>query len=355
MMKFVLIAGVVLVVAIIVVMLRVSSLINVAKGPGDKIDKSGNSANGLLFILFLLFSGILTIWYSITYFDVYNLPLASEHGSTTDNMFWITMAVTGFIFVLTHILLFGFSYFYQYKETTKAHYFVDSDKLEIIWTVVPAIVMTLLVIGGLKAWTDITSEAPADAEVIEIMGYQFAWGTRYPGKDGKLGKYNYRLIDAENAFGVDFSDVNAHDDFMPREIHVPKGKSVLLKIRARDVLHSVFMPHFRLKMDAVPGMPTHFWFVPTKTTAEMREETGNPEFNYEMACTEICGRGHFSMRMLVIVDEPADYEKWKSEQASWLSKNPDYLSKIPEDMQELAIINAGISVSKSGNRELLDK
>ena len=130
---------------------------------------------------------------------------------------------------------------------------------------------------------------------------------------------------------------------MPREIHLPKGKPVLLKIRARDVLHSVFLPHFRVKMDAVPGMPTQFWFVPTKTTAEMRAETGNPDFNYELACTEICGRGHFSMRLIVVVDEPAEYEQWKSEQGSFLSKNPDYISKIPEEMRELASINAGIA------------
>jgi len=342
MMKFVLIAGVILVAAIIVVIMRVSALINVAKKTGDKVEMGANRTNAFLLVLFLVVSGIMTIWYSVTRFDIYDLPLASEHGAVTDNLFWITMAVTGFIFVLTHILLFAFSWMYQYKEDRRADFFPHNDRLEIAWTVVPAIVLTLLIFSGLKAWNDITAKAPADAEVVEIMGYQFAWGTRYPGMDGKLGKYNYRLIDAENAFGVDFSDANAHDDFIPREIHLPKGKPVLLKIRARDVLHSVFLPHFRVKMDAVPGMPTQFWFVPTKSTAEMRAETGNPDFNYEMACTEICGRGHFSMRMIVVVDEPAEYEKWKSEQASWLSKNPDYLSKIPEEMRELASINAGI-------------
>jgi len=346
MMNFVIIAGVVLVVAIFVVLLRVSSLMDVAKKSDDGVDMSGNRINGLLFILFLVVSGVVTIWYSIVYFDEYTIPIASEHGVVTDNLFWITMAVTGFIFILTHILLFGFSFHFQFKKTNTAAFLPHNDKLEIIWTVVPAIVLTLLVIAGLKTWTDITSKAPADAEVIEIMGYQFAWGTRYPGADGKLGRYNYRLIDAENAFGVDFSDVNALDDFIPREIHIPKGKPVLLKIRARDVLHSVFLPHFRLKMDAVPGMPTQFWFVPTKTTDEMRTETDNPEFNYELACTEICGRGHFSMRMIVVVDEPADYDKWKSEQESWLSKNPEYLSKLPVDVQELALINAGLTVNQ---------
>ena len=132
-------------------------------------------------------------------------------------------------------------------------------------------------------------------------------------------------------------------DIEKREIHIPKGKPVLFKIRARDVLHSVYVPAFRLKMDAVPGMPTKFWFIPTKSTADMREETGNPDFNYELACAEICGDGHFTMRMVIVVDEPADYEKWKKEQQTWLSKNPEYLSQIPEDLQEVALISSGIN------------
>ncbi|MFM7488279.1 MAG: cytochrome c oxidase subunit II, partial [Cytophagales bacterium] len=115
------------------------------------------------------------------------------------------------------------------------------------------------------------------------------------------------------------------------------------KIRAKDVLHSVFLPHFRLKMDAVPGMHTTFKFVPTKSTADMREETGNPNFNYEMACTEICGRGHFSMKFPVFVhDTVEDYEKWMASQEAWLKQNPDYLKYVPAELKEAAMIKAGI-------------
>ena len=168
-------------------------------------------------------------------------------------------------------------------------------------------------------------------------------GVRYPGADGQLGKRDYRLIDAVNQFGMDLNDPGAFDDFNASEICIPKGQPVLLKIFSRDVIHSVFMPHFRLKMDAVPGMPTRFWFVPKYTTQEMREMTGNPEFVYELACTEICGRGHFSMRMVVKVMEPADYEAWKASQSSWLSLNPNYLDKVPEPLRESARIKAGIT------------
>ncbi|MFQ3575179.1 MAG: cytochrome c oxidase subunit II, partial [Cytophagales bacterium] len=106
------------------------------------------------------------------------------------------------------------------------------------------------------------------------------------------------------------------------------------KIRARDVLHSVYLPHFRQKMDAVPGMPTSFWFVPKYTTAEMKDITGNPDFKYEVACTEICGRGHFAMRFLLVVDEHEDYKKWLAEQESWLVQNPDLIDDIKPELRK---------------------
>ncbi|NJM26796.1 MAG: hypothetical protein HC859_16305, partial [Bacteroidia bacterium] len=141
----------------------------------------------------------------------------------------------------------------------------------------------------------------------------------------------------ESAFG-------SFDDFKSLELHLPKGKEILLKIRAKDVLHSVFLPHFRVKMDAVPGMPTQFKFIATKSTEDMRAETGNPNFNYELACTEICGRGHFSMRMVVVVEEEAAYEKWKASQEAWLKQNPDELKNVPAGLREAAMISAGIPV-----------
>lgn len=336
--------GIILVLVIFLLLFRVQSLLNVARGSDKKIESTSNRVNGMLMLLFLIAGVIGFFWYSIAEFDRYTLPIASEHGILTDKMFWITTAITGVVFILANAALFYFAFRYQYKDSGKALFYPDNHKLEIAWTVIPAIVLTLLVGYGLKVWTQITNEPPEEAEVVEIMGYQFAWKVRYPGKDGLLGGYDYTLIDPVNEFGVDFTDRASLDDFVPREIHVPKGKPVLLKIRARDVLHSVYLPHFRVKMDAVPGMPTRFWFVPTKSTAEMREETGNPEFNYELACTEICGRGHFSMRLIMVVDEPEDYEAWYNSQESWLSQNPTYLSKVPEELHELAEVSAGVNI-----------
>ncbi len=341
--------GVLLLLVILYTLFRIGTLVNVVKGTDKKVVSTSNKVNAALMMIFMIAGFAFMFWYSWVYFDKYTLPVASEHGEVTDRLFWITTAVTGFIFILTNILLFWFGYKYQYKEGTRAKFYPDDTKLELFWTVVPAIVLSVLVFTGLQAWNDITSEASEDAEVIEVMGYQFAWAVRYPGvKDNQLGNYDYKLIDDKsgNLFGIDITDENSYDDFTPLELHLPKGKEVLLKIRARDVLHSVFLPFQRVKMDAVPGMPTHFKFITNKTTEEMRAETGDPEFDYFLTCTEICGRGHFSMKLKVVVDEPADYEKWKAEQQTWLQLNPDFIERIPEEKRELAKIKSGIETKE---------
>ncbi|MDN3669749.1 cytochrome c oxidase subunit II [Echinicola jeungdonensis] len=338
---FLIALGILLLVSIIWMVYRIQTLVSVVKGSEKKIASGSNKVNGALFLLFLLGSGALMFWYSIVEFDNYQLPIASEHGVVTDRLFWITMAITGIVFIITHILLFWFSYRYQYKEENTASYYPENNKLEIVWTLVPAVVLTLLIVSGWKAWTDITSPAPENAHVVELMGYQFAWDIRYPGKDNQLGSYDYRLIDPSNSRGIDFTDKKSLDDFPAQKVVLPKGEPVLFKIRSRDVLHSVFAPHMRLKMDAVPGMPTRFWFTPTKTTQEMREELGDEEFVYEIACTEVCGGGHFSMRKEIEVVEPAEFQKWVAEQQTFIEQDPALIADLPADVKELAKIQIG--------------
>ena len=205
---------------------------------------------------------------------------------------------------------------------------------------IPAIVLVGLIGWGLVKWNKIMGPPPEDAEVIEVVGYQFAWASRYPGPDNELGNSNYKLIDVDNIVGIDFSDSSSLDDFMPREIHIPKVKPVLFKIRARDVIHSVYLPYMRSQMNAVPGMPTQMWFVPSKTTEEMRAETGNENFNYEIVCNKICGRAHFSMKHTVVVVEEWEYIKWKNSQKSWIEKNPDYYSNfVKNNSTDVAVLN----------------
>lgn len=343
--------GAVLVLIIIVMIFRVYTLVNVVRGVDKERVSSNNKINAYLFMAFLIGGTALFFWYSYARYDEYVLPVASAHGVEYESIFWITTAVTVIVFILTHVLLFYFPFRYRFKKDAKALFYPDNTKLEIAWTIIPAIVLSILVFSGWRVWSDITDKAPDNAEVVEIMGYQFAWAVRYPGADNQLGNYDFRLIDADNQFGMDFTDRSSFDDFTPLQIHVPKGEPVLFKIRSRDVLHSVYVPHFRLKMDAVPGMPTRFWFTPTKTTAEMREELQDPEFNYELACAEVCGNAHFSMRYIIVVDEPEDYRAWYAEQQSWLSLNPDYLAKVPAELKELAVITSGLEEGQLENSE----
>lgn len=304
--------------------------------------QAGNNTSARLLLLFLiLFMG--GFWWYFFYAGPDMLPeSASEHGAETDRLFYTAMGVILVPFTVLNILLFYAAFRFRYRKGKTARFYPKNNRLEVVWTFVPAGVFTVLIISGITTWNNIKSPAPEGAEVIEVMGYQFAWAVRYPGQDEELGSRHYQLIDAENMFGMDFTDAASFDDFTPRVLHIPKGKPVLLKIFSRDVIHSVFLPHFRVKMDAVPGMPTRFWFTPKYSTAEMREKTGDPDFNYELACTEVCGRGHFAMRMIVVVDEAVDYQAWKSEQRPWLQQNPDYLAEVPYELKELARIKSGI-------------
>jgi cytochrome c oxidase subunit II len=350
MITFAIVLSIILLLVILFLLFRIGTLASIFRGSTQRAvgtTKTSNKVNSALLLLFLIGGGAAFAWSFADAWDDMNQPLASVHGAWTDSLFWTTMIVIGIVFVLTQILLFWYSYKYQHKDDKRAYYYPHNNKVEIIWTMIPAVVMALLVFAGWKTWANITSAAPSDAVVVEVMGKQFSWLVRYPGADGKLGEANFQLIDATNEMGVDFSDPNAMDDFMPREIHVPKGKPVLLKIRSRDVIHSVFLPHFRVKMDAVPGMPTKFWFVPTKTTAEMRSETGNPEFNYELACTEICGRGHFAMRYILVVDEEDEYEEWVASQTPFIEQNPQLLTKFSHDTKDQVVLEKSVEEVKT--------
>jgi cytochrome c oxidase subunit 2 len=309
---------------------RLQILTSIFSGTFTREIGLSNSVNAILMLVFMVFGGA---WFAYSFaenFNKMNPAIASVHGHEMERMFWTTMTVIGVAFLITQVLLFVYSYKYQYKEGRRAYFFAHNNKIEVIWTVIPAIVMAALIFAGWKAWTRITGPAPKDSVVVEVMGKQFNWLVRYPGRDMKLGVVNYRMIDAVNEFGFDLSDNAALDDFTTNEIHVPKGVPVLIKIRSRDVLHAVYMPHFRVQMYAVPGMPTRFWFTPTMTTDEMRAKLGNPSFNYELACNQVCGGSHFAMKATVIVDEPDDYQNWYAAQESFSKKNPEVLAALKQ-------------------------
>jgi cytochrome c oxidase subunit 2 len=290
----------------------------------EKSFRQNNRINAFLMIVFLVLGLIGAWWCNELFYNKTLLvqPAASDHGEKIDFMLFITIAVTGVVFFLTQILLFWFAYKYQFSEKRTVFYFPHNNKLELIWTVVPAIFLTVLVGFGLFYWFKITGDAPKDAQIVEITGKQFNWMMRYPGKDNVLGRKNYRLTDASNgnALGVDWEDAASHDDIEATEMHLVVGKPVQLVINAQDVIHDVGLVHFRLKMDAVPGIPTTLWFTPLYTTAQMKEITGNKDFVYEISCDQMCGSGHYSMRGVIVVETQEEYDAWMA------SKKPQYLT-----------------------------
>src|SRR5690606_5460771 len=186
--------GVVLVLMILYLIFRISTLVSVAKSKKETEVDSSNGIHATLFILFMIFGIGGFFWYSYTHFDSYSLPVASEHGAWTDTLFWITMAVTVVAFVIISIIKFVFLYKYQYKEGRKAKFYPDNHYLELAWTIIPAIVLALLIFTGLRAWNDITSPASENAEVVEVIAQPFAWTAGHPGRVNFLVTCPYQNI-----------------------------------------------------------------------------------------------------------------------------------------------------------------
>jgi len=314
--EFLLIALGILVFVVIFQIAKASEYVSVLKGE-DKTRKQNNRINGFLLLGFVVF-GLIGAWYCNDLFykkTLFPHGAASNEAEEYDVMFMITTAVTGVVFVITQIILFWFAFKYQESDNRKAYYFPHNNKLEVIWTTIPAIVLCTLVVFGLRFWFKMTGDAPKNALQIEVTGHQFGWEFRYPGADGVFGKKDYKLTKGANGLGVDFSDPASFDDIhVATTMHVPVNRPVKLIINSQDVIHDVGLSAFRLKMDAVPGIPTTEWFTPKYTTEEMKVRTGNPDFVYEISCDQMCGKGHFSMRGVIIVESEADYNKWLSTQ-----------------------------------------
>ena len=329
--EFLMIALGVLIFVVVFQIAKASEYVSVLKGE-EKTRKQNNRINAFFLLGFLVF-GLIGAWYcNELYYGKTLFPQgsASVEGEKIDSMMWITIIVTGIVFIITQVLLFWFSYKYQEKDDRKAFYFAHSTKLELVWTTIPAIVLAVLVVFGLRAWFKLTGDAPKNSIVVEVTGHQFGWEFRYPGADNVLGKKNYKLTTGANSLGVDFNDPASQDDIhLSSTMHIPVGIPVKMVINSQDVIHDVGLNHFRLKMDAVPGIPTTQWFTPKITTVDMKKKTGNPDFTYEISCDQMCGAGHFSMRGVIIVETMEEYKKWLAEQkAEYFTVFPDKAPKV---------------------------
>ena len=319
---------------------KIFDLTQVGKVDDSQIANDGdNNTQGYLMFGFLAFIYIFTIYGLIKWGSLVLHTSASAHGSDIDNLMNVTWVLIFIVQAVTQVLLHYFAFKYRGKEGQKALFFSDSTKLEVIWSGIPAIVLAVLILFGLYAWTNIMFvDEDEDTIIVEVYAQQFKWTARYAGPDNVLGKANVRLIDGVNTLGVDMSDPNAQDDIVVSELHIPKGKKVHFKFRSQDVLHSAYFPHFRAQMNCVPGMVTEFAFEPVYTSDEYRQlpfmvekvknindirtkksaelvAKGQPAldpytFDYLLICNKICGASHYNMQMKVVVDTPEDYKKW---------------------------------------------
>jgi cytochrome c oxidase subunit 2 len=302
-----------------------------------------NNFQGYLLFGFLAFIYVFTIYGLYTWGPLVLHTPASAHGAEVDNLMNITWILIFIVQAITQALLYYFAFKYRGRKDRKALYFADNNKLEALWSVIPAIILAGLILYGLYAWTNIMFiDEEDDAIVVELYGQQFYWAARVSGEDNVLGKANVRYIEGVNILGVDMADPYAQDDIVVKELHIPKGKKIHFKMRSQDVLHSAYMPYFRAQMNCVPGMVTQFAFTPIYTTDEYRElpymikkvaninairadksvglvAQGKPaldpySFDYLLLCNKICGASHYNMQMKIIVDTPEDYKIWLKEQ-----------------------------------------
>lgn len=305
--------------------LKIAELSAISKGGNifDISDKQ-NKIQGILLMVFLIFYFAFFAWQYVKWSDLMLPVSASEHGVGIDSLMSVTWIVILPVFIVTHILLFWFGYKYAYRTDRKAVFFSHSNKLELIWTVVPSLALTVLILYGLNNWNTIMKPVDTEKEhvVIELLGQQFSWGARYAGKDNKLGRANVNYIEGTNFMGIDASDDNSKDDIVVKgEFHLPVNVPIQFVMRSNDIIHSAFMPHFRAQMNCVPGMKTQFAFTPTITTSEMRKITGNENFEYILLCNKICGAAHYNMQMNIVVESKEDYEKWLSTQKLFADNN----------------------------------
>jgi cytochrome c oxidase subunit 2 len=178
-----------------------------------------------------------------------------------------------------------------------------------------AVIEAILLVGfSIPIWAARVDHLPSEREalVVQVTGEQFAWNIHYPGPDRVFGRTDVKLLDLQsNPLGLDRSDPAAEDDVTTvNQLYLPVNRPVIVKLRSKDVIHSFGVPEFRVKQDAVPGLTIPIWFVPDVTTAQMRSKTGNAEFQYEIACAQLCGLGHARMRGFVTVQTAEEFQKW---------------------------------------------
>ncbi|MGL4598829.1 MAG: cytochrome c oxidase subunit II [Bacteroidia bacterium] len=287
----------------------------------NKVTESDNRLNGRLMLTFMIAMFAFSIWQFFAYKDRLLPTSGSAHGEEIDWLWDFNMIIVVIVFFITNGVLFYMAYKYYGRDNARATFYPHNNKLEMLWTGVPAVVLFIIIFLGIKLWNNITEPAPASTRLIELYAKQFSWTARYAGEDNKLGKANYLLIQGANELGLDSTDKASNDDIIVKgEFHIPVDQEVNFRNRSQDVIHSMFMPHFRAQINTVPGMETYFHFKPIHTTEAMRKITGNPNFDYILMCNKICGASHYNMQMKIVVETKEEYEAWIKTQKTFIPK-----------------------------------
>jgi cytochrome c oxidase subunit II len=304
-------------------LVRVVELSTKLKGADpNKVTERDNRLNGTLMLAFMILFFAFCIWQFFEYKDRLLPEAASEHGVKIDWLMNFNFLIIGIVFFITNGLLFYMAYKYYGRDGAKATYYPHNNKLEMLWTGVPAVVLFIIIFLGIRLWNNTMEPAPTTTRLVELYAQQFNWKARYAGKDNQLGKADYRLS-GKYETGIDSSDVKGYDDIIVNDtLFLEVNQDVNFRFRSRDVIHSAFFPHFRAQMNCVPGMETWFHFKPTITTAEMRKKTGNDKFDYMLLCNKICGTSHWNMGLLIVVGTKKEYDDYMSRRKPYFDGRP---------------------------------
>lgn len=381
MMNILLLAVILLTIYTSVRLMRVFDLSAKLRGKEPyQVSESENNINALL-LLFSMVGLFGTFFYfTFKYYNIHYMlgPSASEHGVKVQKLLDLNLVIISIAFFITQTFLLWFAYRYRYNKNRKALHYAHNNTLELVWTIVPAIVLSVLILKGLIVWNQSTSKSDdPDRVIVEFYARQFDWTARFAGEDKILGDANFTMINDNNTLGlitkeniheqitlleeklkkaenrrddgflgkkeyeenlvairrlkfqlqrvIEFEHQieekkfeTAYDDVvLQNEIHLPVNRIIDLNLRSQDVIHSAYLPHFRVHMYCVPGVQTGFTFKTIRTTAEMRTLLNKPEFNYLLYCNNICGNTHFNMLMTIVVDTEEDFNAWMKEQKTF--------------------------------------
>jgi cytochrome c oxidase subunit II len=255
----------------------------------------------------------------------------------------VTFWVTGFVFVVVNLFMAWAVIRYRHRKgrTEKAAYEPENKKLEWWLTIITSVGIAAMLAPGLAVWAKFVTP-PDDASIVEVVGQQWAWSYRFPGRDGELGESDMKLVSVDNPLGVDPKDPKSSDDIIVNspEVHLPVGKSVKFLLRAKDVNHQFAVPQFRVKMDMVPGMVTHFWLTPSRTGS------------FDALCEQLCGVAHFAMRGRVVVDEEPKFQEWLAAQPTFSQSSGQVAGDAEAGKALFATCTACHGENAQGNKEL---